>query len=1465
MKIYILQKFIFILIFIGVVFSVPSTLIYTISQDEYNIGNPFSPRDLIIVVTDISPQRIALNGLNLTDFQGTSYLTSQTSCTPISISAPCTYNIPLDSYKSMVPPFTLRGMNGVDIVPIEINFFNGYNLINNQVVDFAQYPQRIRPYGINICQDKEILTKYSPDPYGYLLGTSNSRATLFQGTSGSGRYLNTYINMVGSSYQLNSSSSLLFGNAVMKGQVISCIDPAPFDFNNQTMVSVNYMALPNQPYTLLDVNAPSSNIIGFTSISGFNTYINFYRGIAGSSYRSLLIQTASQLPIYIHIDSSSHAYTMPTTPDVSITFTTPVFTTTSDPTTTIYPHSVFAELSETVAVKCSFSFLNGSERLVSEIRFYDESILNLLYIGKDDFKKSPNFEGILNIPIGYSLGPYYFTIDIVTYSGSTRQLSGSVNLYPKFSVVQGEVNHGYDLLHKNLLSNYTSIPFVWSPAKLDIYQLLLNQTIQSRYSFSFPYGFYGNKIQGSSVIPLPMPFDTPRADLQYKVTTYSSSTLSVFTNNLNSTAILTDCLNPIVNVEILEPSKNIDRYRFLVNVTDNKLGIRESFCNILFGPYSYTLNSSNRISGNAVVGQYIVSSDYSAAYRCSTPIVMGCYDIRNNYFVAQTDQMCGDVPCTDFGIVKPSLACDSSMDPIYFTRLSYFSYDYFDAGTITFTIAISGVVQSKFSGNATLYFYEDEANTIPFSYIPNGVALTASQNTQPTSSSNILVSNPVALPLLPRTKTIYFGLKYAISSTGPSFTLKTKDIDYFAKQVSQLYPISKIVIRNSNYQPLPSIKMVATQQNPSITALYTTGNFSLIRNATFVYVDDYIIYPKYLYYFKNDIANIFTIQLGSVSAGNNFILYCQSMCDLYDNCQTFPKYTYFTSITNATAQSKASTYPTIQQFTINTPNQILDVSQLTNQFSYTFTFTTTTDLNPTYQGQSAKLYITENDSYDSIEALLPLPTKSGDTYVYNGFFTLPYSWGLRGVKISAWGFIDTNLNAFGFDSLKPSVIVTISNNTAITSAVIDLQSNSIKVTGSNLYYSIYKFQGVPITPIFENSYTIHLPLTGITYSTDKFHYLEFNNEFYRLTTLSCPMNCSGNGDCLVNQCVCKDGFQGLDCSISSTFTCKDNCTNRGDCIDQLCQCNSGYSGASCEIDNTQTKIDMKLTEVAAQTTLTNFNITTLNSSQVLTEQSRSTTYNISIYAINEKNSDDDVVASLDLKWQLVSSPSENSTLYNLMNAPNSSIISVRIDKYMEGGSTVWANQTMKFPAAAIKYTVNITGYQMQGPLNFLEVVFSTVSYGECSVVQDNKISWGAASLDDMHYFVIPQHQMQCYGRFPNSLIVDGRITSTSNKIIQKSEPVLIASRIPYFQNSAIIDPDFSVLVNYDQENEGDGGCGGGGSSRKPYVIPLIVVGCVIFVTIAVVFAVVLLKKNMYIRERIAAIKSKSIKMSKRTN
>ncbi len=66
----------------------------------------------------------------------------------------------------------------------------------------------------------------------------------------------------------------------------------------------------------------------------------------------------------------------------------------------------------------------------------------------------------------------------------------------------------------------------------------------------------------------------------------------------------------------------------------------------------------------------------------------------------------------------------------------------------------------------------------------------------------------------------------------------------------------------------------------------------------------------------------------------------------------------------------------------------------------------------------------------------------------------------------------------------------------------------------------------------------------------------------------CTNDCSNHGYCFMGSCFCIPTYQGDDCSIfiHKQISCPNNCSKNGDCQDDgTCNCDIGWSGVDCSI------------------------------------------------------------------------------------------------------------------------------------------------------------------------------------------------------------------------------------------------------------------------------------------------------------
>ena len=98
--------------------------------------------------------------------------------------------------------------------------------------------------------------------------------------------------------------------------------------------------------------------------------------------------------------------------------------------------------------------------------------------------------------------------------------------------------------------------------------------------------------------------------------------------------------------------------------------------------------------------------------------------------------------------------------------------------------------------------------------------------------------------------------------------------------------------------------------------------------------------------------------------------------------------------------------------------------------------------------------------------------------------------------------------------------------------------------------------------------------------TGKKHIHYFNHHLFFISlwcTVDCLLpNCSGNGVCVLGECVCYKGYTGTDCSIPDkiniTHLCAKNCSGHGlyNVEEGKCECERLFTGVDCETGNWNT-------------------------------------------------------------------------------------------------------------------------------------------------------------------------------------------------------------------------------------------------------------------------------------------------------
>ncbi|KAN0019316.1 hypothetical protein ACTFIU_002524 [Dictyostelium citrinum] len=216
-------------------------------------------------------------------------------------------------------------------------------------------------------------------------------------------------------------------------------------------------------------------------------------------------------------------------------------------------------------------------------------------------------------------------------------------------------------------------------------------------------------------------------------------------------------------------------------------------------------------------------------------------------------------------------------------------------------------------------------------------------------------------------------------------------------------------------------------------------------------------------------------------------------------------------------------------------------------------------------------------------------------------------------------------------------------------------------------------------------------------------------------------------------------------------------------------------------------------------------------------------------------------------------------------------ITATLEWFNQSTSIQFANQNLTMNPSSIKYTIEITKYQFSSSLNQLQLVMAasltSSSNDICSLNQFGNTSTG----DDSNYLKIQIENHSLYGRFIKRAIIDNIVKSISNVLLDSSLNVVDSSSslqsfigitIPYYSDSIIVDPDFSVLIDSKSaSNEDDSICTKKNSGLTTAQLAGIIVGSITFAAVLVIVTVYVIVKRYKHKKFMVAVNKKMTEMN----
>ncbi|EGG19793.1 hypothetical protein DFA_06895 [Cavenderia fasciculata] len=333
------------------------------------------------------------------------------------------------------------------------------------------------------------------------------------------------------------------------------------------------------------------------------------------------------------------------------------------------------------------------------------------------------------------------------------------------------------------------------------------------------------------------------------------------------------------------------------------------------------------------------------------------------------------------------------------------------------------------------------------------------------------------------------------------------------------------------------------------------------------------------------------------------------------------------------------------------------------------------------------------------------------------------------------------------------------------------------------------------------------------------------------------------------------------------FTCNNNCSSNGDCILGTCNCYPGWNGIECQTNMNISSQEQKNT--------------TVNSTWIHID-SDSAAFRFDLGDLIERDIDGNAVKSISLaslNWtfspvkktnvtepihqtpfQMKQWSYEAPTVNNYFFGINITFTQIA---YLNNSNQLsdtfpipFINGTnISLKVGSVKYSISISQWLFENLINTLELS-SQVKLSNLNSTTPLCISpiknITSNSVGDIEAAVsIFDDGKVAYARMPNRAIIDKFPIVLRNTLIQNTisnGTIQIISSIPHFFSNALIDPDFSLLINGKDESSSQDDCNSqeNGDDEKNENWKKITIGVVVGVVGAAAVAIVvaiIIKKN----------------------
>ncbi|KAF2070534.1 hypothetical protein CYY_008152 [Polysphondylium violaceum] len=323
------------------------------------------------------------------------------------------------------------------------------------------------------------------------------------------------------------------------------------------------------------------------------------------------------------------------------------------------------------------------------------------------------------------------------------------------------------------------------------------------------------------------------------------------------------------------------------------------------------------------------------------------------------------------------------------------------------------------------------------------------------------------------------------------------------------------------------------------------------------------------------------------------------------------------------------------------------------------------------------------------------------------------------------------------------------------------------------------------------------------------------------TTITCQLTGGQGFELNVNVTVSKQlSLPNTIFNYDDGSRCDDpTCSGNGVCLGGFCSCNFPYYGPSCSVLMPNETVELPTID---------FNQT--KPSTVITLPGNET-INIFVKEVREHDINNQVVVRKvvsEMLWNLTQIESQETLVWNYtLLLDTGAFVVVKISYFLHNDYVQFAGLNISMPKGNVKFGIDLYDWEYQNSQNNVKVIMTAQVVGAPNVKCEQQVSLANNTANDnqLHWFEFDQNGNSLYGRFSNRAIIDSRVIPITQDVDRKSEDgkeLDIAMNVPFFRKSAIMDPDFSVVLNFGKYNAPSTECSSG--SKVKWYIPVSVVG-----------------------------------------